>query len=217
MHEIELAQVFSKELKIAKYQYLNGQKYSLKKYEKLLSELSLINLQVFDNDEKKKAFWINIYNGFTNFLIIKRELKHSMKEENGLFRNHYLTVGAVEFSLDDIEHGLLRRNARQHLFDNDPKLSFKVDKIDYRIHFALNCGAKSCPAIAFYSLKELENELNLAKAVFVENEFRVDESKKHINCSELFIWYRQDFPDIYLDDPQYVNYSISSTPYDWSL
>ena len=37
-----------------------------------------------------------------------------------------------------------------------------VDVIDFRIHFALNCGAKSCPPIAFYSYDKINDQLDLA-------------------------------------------------------
>jgi len=85
------------------------------------------------------------------------------------FYNHYkYNVGGMNFSLDDIEHGVLRGNVsliksmlgiKGYRFDiNDPrqKLANSGSKIDGkfiegrkepRIHFALNCGAKSCPPI----------------------------------------------------------------------
>ena len=40
--------------------------------------------------------------------------------------------------------------------------------MDYRIHFALNCGAKSCPAISFYSAKTLDQQLTTAENNFIE-------------------------------------------------
>lgn len=52
------------------------------------------------------------------------------------------------YSLDDIEHGVLRGN-RPHpsspeplLRDGDPRLQFVMSRVDPRIHFALVCGAK---------------------------------------------------------------------------
>lgn len=57
-------------------------------------------------------------------------------------------IGEYNFSLDDIEHGILRCN-RVHpskkisLFsDGDPRIKFCIRTFDPRIHFALNCGAK---------------------------------------------------------------------------
>ena len=72
----------------------------------------------------------------------------------------------MSFSLDDIEHGILRRNARNHIEVGDSKLTHMVDKVDYRIHFALNCGAQSCPAIAFYTIASLEKRTHNGRNIF---------------------------------------------------
>ncbi len=36
---------------------------------------------------------------------------------------------------------------------SDPRLSIALESVDPRIHFALNCGAKSCPPIKTFSAK----------------------------------------------------------------
>jgi thiol-disulfide isomerase/thioredoxin len=40
-----------------------------------------------------------------------------------------------------------------------PHLAAVQKKVDYRIHFALNCGAKSCPPIVYYSPEKLDQQL----------------------------------------------------------
>jgi hypothetical protein len=51
---------------------------------------------------------------------------------------------------------------------NDKRKIYIISKCDPRIHFALNCGAKSCPPIKFYNGKKLENELDkAAKGFFI--------------------------------------------------
>ena len=35
--------------------------------------------------------------------------------------------------------------------EGDPRLSLALERAEPRIHFALNCGAKSCPPIKTYS------------------------------------------------------------------
>lgn len=57
-------------------------------------------------------------------------------------------IGEYNFSLDDIEHGILRSN-RVHpskkitfFSDSDPRMKLRVRTFDPRIHFALNCGAR---------------------------------------------------------------------------
>jgi hypothetical protein len=44
--------------------------------------------------------------------------------------------------------------------DEDPRLKFIVP-LDPRIHFALVCGAKSCPAIRVYKVTNLERGLQV--------------------------------------------------------
>ena len=46
--------------------------------------------------------------------------------------------------------------------------SVKICTIHYRIHFALNCGAKSCPPIKTFTGEEVDTQLNLATQAFLE-------------------------------------------------
>lgn len=68
-----------------------------------------------------------------------------------------------------------------------------VRKLDYRIHFALNCGAKSCPPIAFYSPEKLESQLGMATVSFLEGDTMVFPEKKEIHITRLFLWFMGDF------------------------
>ena len=92
-------------------------------------------------------------------------------------RKKLFTITSTLFSLDDVEHGILRRYRYKYslgfitdLFPSKIIKKLAVSKIDYRIHFALNCGAKSCPPIAFYTSLNIEEELNLATQSFLESE-----------------------------------------------
>lgn len=39
---------------------------------------------------------------------------------------------------------------------------FRVDRLDPRIHFALNCGARSCPPVAYYTVDQIDEQLQAA-------------------------------------------------------
>ena len=75
-------------------------------------------------------------------------------------------VGGLLFSLDEIEHGVLRCN-RGHpkdkkpmfVLENDPRMKLMLTKFDARIHFALNCGANSCPPIRIYQADRLNAQV----------------------------------------------------------
>ena len=68
-------------------------------------------------------------------------------------------IGGHVFSLNEIENGILRSNRkpigslRKPFSRNDPRLSIALEKPEPRVHFALVCGAKSCPPIKTYSSK----------------------------------------------------------------
>ena len=119
-------------------------------------------------------------------------------------------INGYEFSLDDIEHGILRAN-RDHpsaLFNllmarrvhrkmfspNDPRLNFVVKKFDPRIHFALNCGASSCPPISAYTPDNVDLGLERASINFINSsETILNINQKKIQLSSLFKWYKLDF------------------------
>ncbi len=68
-----------------------------------------------------------------------------------------------------------------------------VSKIDYRIHFALNCGAKSCPPIAFYEYDFLDKQLETAALSFLSTETEIDSIKKEVKVTKIIQWFKADF------------------------
>jgi hypothetical protein len=68
-----------------------------------------------------------------------------------------------------------------------------VDKIDYRIHFALNCGAISCPPIAFYNYKDLNAQLDQAALSFLETETTIDSAGHKLHVTKIMQWFKVDF------------------------
>ena len=92
-----------------------------------------------------------------------------------------------------------------------------VHRIDPRIHFALNCGAISCPAIAYYNAEILDQQLQEAEKKFVEEEFKVDLDNQKIICSKLFRLYKNDFPVKYLSDKRYKGFKVKYKPYYFSV
>ena len=173
------------------------------KTEKDTSEIQL-KLKEFDikslttslsNDNKKKAFWINIYNAF--FQILRKE---KQIEKPDIYKKRLFTIAGKILSLDDVEHGILRKYKYKYslgFFSNIFTSKFikanTVAILDYRIHFALNCGAKSCPPIAFYNVPKINDQLDLATQSFLEGETDFDDEKKIVHTTTLFKWFYADF------------------------
>lgn len=194
--------------------------------EKMLSNLDLQTLiEGLGDDDAKKTFWINIYNAWYQLLAIREKLNRPE-----IFTRKAIPIAGSNFSLDDIEHGILRRYRWKYSMGYLPyffpgKLikQLAVSTIDYRIHFALNCGAKSCPPILFYSHDNLQEQLNMATRSFIRSESEVDESKKEVRVSKIMDWFRGDFggkkgirkiiSDIFEKDIK--EYDLTFKHYDW--
>lgn len=203
------------------------------------------------SDPDRLAFWINIYNALVIHGIVALGLRQSVWEAGPFFRRVRYVVGGHVFSLDDIEHGLLRGNrrgpyrlrrqfrapwGRLPFLPPDPRLAFRVEKLDPRIHCALVCGSRSCPPIDAYHRETIDEELDIAAAHFVNSpEVEVRPMEKCLVLSRVFSWYRRDFEETcgslpafllrYLLDPAARRYLAAAAdrvrirfkPYDWSL
>ena len=214
---------FSRDLKIEKSNFLDHQPVNHPNLDNHLLGLKSFVLNSLHNDTLKKAFWLNVYNALTNTIIIKKRIRRSMMKNPSVFFLPKFEVGKYRFSLDDIEHGILRKNTRApykpwpQFWFNDQRKDHMVDRIDHRIHFALNCGAVSCPSIAYYSAENLDVELELAEEQFAQEEFIVREKEKLLEVSMIFKSYRSDFDCTYLNDPKYSGYTVKVRPYNWQV
>lgn len=166
----------------------------------LSNNLKAMDLKLLARREEKIAFWINLYNVIVIHGVIALGIKNSVKEVWNFFTGVYYQVGGCLFSPDDIEHGLLRGNRRppyslfRRFGRGDPRLDFRVEPLDPRIHFTLVCGSASCPFIDVYTPEDLEWELETAGRALVNSSAVVlDRSRQKISLSSIFKWYAPDF------------------------
>lgn len=220
---ISLSIAFSSEAKKLQLDYISGRRIDMSEINSLLLRLQHIDLLVLRDDTLKKAFWINIYNGVSNYIVISKRVKRNIVCNLHLFTMFKVQIGDYRWSLNQIEHGVLRHNSvplfhfRRMFSRTDARIKHIVSRKDERIHFALNFGGRSCPSMRFYSPQTLEQDLEMATHQFVENNVFVDDNKKQINCSQIFKWYHKDFEGKYIYQAKYKGYEISFNRYDWSL
>ena len=140
-----------------------------------------------------RAFWINLYNLLTLHGIVHARIVETVLEVPGFTKRFAYRVSDFDFSLDDIEHGVLRENrapnGRAHFTPDDPKLGFTLP-LEPRIHFALNCGAVSCPAIRTYDGQNLDHQLENAMKSYLADA-RVEHGR--VVLPRIFQWYARDF------------------------
>jgi Protein of unknown function, DUF547 len=150
-------------------------------------------------DENRLAFWLNLYNGLVLRVMRARPRSGSLLRQRGIFRRCGYRVGELDYSLDAIEHGLLRANARppysarRVLRPGDPRLAAAPASADPRIHFALNCGARSCPPARVYEANRLDDQLEGATRGYLEAECDFDRQNEAIALPGLIKLYRSDF------------------------
>lgn len=145
------------------------------------------------------AFWINLYNALIIDAVLHYGIEGSLSDHLDLFRRAAYNVGGMRFSADDIEHGVLRANRRhpylpvRQFARGDPRLALAMPRLDARLHFALVCGAHSCPPIAYYDGERIEEQLDRAAAAFINGEGVRYDPHGRLYLSKIFQWYEGDF------------------------
>ncbi len=154
-----------------------------------------------ESREEALAFWINLYNALVMHGALAMRVQRSMQELPGFFGRAVYDVGGLRYSLDIIEHGLLRAN-RGHprrlglpqLSPWDRRRASVIRPMDVRIHFALNCGAAACPMVRHYQAEAIDAQLDLAARAFVNGGgVRIDPARGCVLLSRIFLWYSRDF------------------------
>lgn len=139
--------------------------------------LAAVDPDRLDRDDAL-AYWLNLYNA--GALTLAGEAfatgEPSVIRLPGAFTREYVTVAGTALSLDDIEHGKIRR--------------FK----DPRVHAALVCGAASCPTLRYEPFvgDRLEMQLDDQFRSFLAAGAVVVEADTLL-LSRVFLWYGGDF------------------------
>jgi hypothetical protein len=199
--------------------------------------LAGVDLARLDTRAARLAFWINVYNALAIHAAIALGLRRSVWEVLNFFGRLAYRIGGATFTLDEIEHGVLRGNRPRVIPPwrafgrRDPRRSLAFDGPDPRIHFALTCGARSCPPVGVYHASGIDAQLDAATRGFVNDEVTVDE-RGRIVCSKIFKWYAADFEPEgvrafllrYVDQGPARNALVAGavpcrrfTPYSWAL
>jgi hypothetical protein len=144
-----------------------------------LAELAAVDLREL-NPIEQKALFINAYNALTLDLIAENPGVASIRDLDGgkVWSTRRFTVGGQSLTLDDIEHKRLRPMG------------------DPRVHAALSCASKGCPALLSraYTAERLNDQLDLACRAWVRsNAAQINTQAKTVALSSIFDWYGDDF------------------------
>jgi hypothetical protein len=160
--------------------------------------LSSVRLGDLDGRAPRLAFWINVYNAMVFHGVVALRVHRSVREIRAFFSRVSYRVGGFVLSADDVEHGILRGNGRHGVLRrrrfgaSDPRRALAVEPVEPRIHFAITCGAQSCPPFGVYRAAVLEEQLDLATRNFVNQAVALD-ARGCVTCSRILRWYAEDF------------------------
>jgi len=187
-----------------------GLKADKNKLEDYLKTLSANAPEESWSKAEEMAFWINTYNAFTVKLILDNYPLSSINKLHGgkPWDQKWIKIGSKTYSLNNIENDILR-----------PK--FK----DARIHFAVNCAAKSCPPLlnAAWTASNLNSNLDAQAKKFINNPAFNKLSEKKVEVSKIFEWYKEDFGNLPAFLNKYASIKVGAKAkvlfleYDWGL
>lgn len=184
-----------------------------------------------DADTKKLAFWVNVYNGYIQ--IILKDNPNLYKDRGAFFKKKQIPIAGDMLSFQKIEHGIIRKSqwplglgVIRKWFPNKLERKLRVDESDYRVHFALNCGAIDCPPVAIYKFERLEEQFTKGTKQYLNKTSTYLQKDQKVSISPLFSWFRGDFgckkgiKEILKENtiiPNTKNISITYKGYDWTL
>ena len=142
-----------------------------------IETLSAMDIEALPRDAEM-ATWFNLYNAKTIELILENYPTKSIRKIGNPWKKDRLVVNGKNMSLDDIEHGTVRK---------------KYD--EPRVHYAFNCASIGCPNVksSAWEASSLEADLAQASRDFVASERGVSVQGGKITVSSIFKWYKKDF------------------------
>ena len=188
-------------------------------------------LDALDDDSARLTFWINLYNAVTQHELETEPDRYESSRD--FFSAPLVTVAGEDLSLDDIEHRIMRRSFSKFAlgylrspFRSEFCTRHELDSRDPRIHFALNCGAETCPPIAAYTVGEIDDQLDWATEGYLAETVEYDPHAGRVRVPRVMLWFRGDFGrkrDIlaflerYGQLPPGASPRLSYREWDWSM
>jgi len=148
-----------------------------------LQSLSEIDPRSYARDEQM-AYWINLYNALTVFVIVPRFPVDSIKDiksgliDFGPWNLELFPLQGEKLTLNQIEHGILRP------IWQDP-----------RVHYAVNCASLGCPNLAAkaYRSENLEEMLEAGARDYINHPRGAQVVGDELLISSIYDWFKADF------------------------
>jgi uncharacterized membrane protein YdjX (TVP38/TMEM64 family) len=193
-------------------------------YAEALAALAEARVEALGSDAEREAFWINAYNLLAIKAVLDQYPTVNIKDGGSLFspiwKKNVGAVGGTPYSLDAIEHGILRKAFREP-----------------RVHFAIVCASLSCPDLRPepFVAARLGAQLDGQTAAFLGNPAKglaPGADGRSARVSSIFKWFAGDFEgsggvaafirakaasDVAVRIRALTDAGLSYLDYDWSL
>jgi len=193
-------------------------------YARAVDDLARARPEALASEAERLAFWIDAYNLLAIETVVDRYPIAGIKDAGSLlwpiWKRKVGVVAGEERSLDEIEHGILRKEFREP-----------------RIHFAIVCASLSCPDLRAepYVAERLDAQLAEQTRAFLGNETKglaPGGEGRSARVSPIFDWFARDFapaggvaafvranapPDVAPRVAGLTDGDLAYLDYDWSL
>jgi hypothetical protein len=165
----------------------------------ILANTSIEELDnALDTNDKRLAFWLNIYNAYIQVILQKNPELYD--DRGSFFKLEQIKIAGETVSFAKIEHGLIRKSQWEYglgyirkWFPNKFERKLRVNKPVFNVHFALNCGARDCPPIAIYEWERLPEQLKIGTKRHLDKTSEYNSETNLVKVTSLFSWFRGDF------------------------
>lgn len=157
------------------------------------------------------AYWFNLYNASTVYLIVQKYPIKSITDLEGgkPWDKKFIKSGDKTYSLNDIENVIVRPKYNEPL-----------------VHVAFNCAAVSCPNLlkGAFLPEKLTTQLTAQAKAWINDTSKNKISADKVEVSQIFDWYGKDFSggvvgfiNKYGNSKANDNASVSFLEYNWAL
>jgi len=135
------------------------------------------------SDNEAIAFWANLYNAVTIQVIVDNYPIKSIKKlgsfNSGPWKKDLVTVNGKKMSLNDIEHGTLRKNYPNPAY----------------VHYMVNCASIGCPNLLneAWEADTLIEQRKKSAADYINSPRGAMADGNDLTVSSIYDWFQEDF------------------------
>ena len=196
-----------------KYAAWKGNAADLETLQSVVDAIAKENVASLGKPEQL-AFYLNAYNAWILHEALRKYPTKSVKDlAFTFFTGKRIKVAGEEMSFQTLEKDTIRSKF------SEP-----------RVHFALNCASRSCPALnpEPFRADKLEAQFEKLAKAYVESDkgVRVSADEKSVELSKIFDWYKDDFKSVggtvefinkHRAKPLPGGVKVNFQDYDWAL